>query len=192
MLDPDNPADAQGIVAAYLKLVEAHASADVYPGSLRDLPHPKETIRSAFKTTVTTLVSTAGQLTAELREYLEIACVSLADYVDDESATLLREYTHAGEELAADSRLARERVMTDAWRRVTEQSTRWSNRCGHQHRSRCPPRRVSILAGACHSRSCAVQRGRRRCLREGAQPFGLTSRSTDGCATRSICLTPVP
>ena len=121
MLDPDNPAGAQGIVASYLKLVETHASADVYPGSLRDLPYPKETIRAAFKTAVTTLLS-SGQLTAELREYLEIAYVSLADYVDDEGATLLREYTHAGEELAADSRLARERVMTDAWRRVSEQS----------------------------------------------------------------------
>lgn len=121
MLDPNNPADAQSIVAAYLKLVEAHASADVYPGLLRDLPHPKETIRSAFKTAVMTLLST-GQLTTELREYLEIAYVSLADYVDDDGATLLREYTRAGEELAADRHLARERVTTDAWRRVTEQS----------------------------------------------------------------------
>jgi hypothetical protein len=121
MLDPDNPADAQAIVAQYLQLVETHASADVYPSALRDLPHPKETIRAAFRMAVTTIVS-AGQLTPELREYLEIAYVSLADYVDDESATLLREYTHAGEELAADKRLARERVTTDAWRRVTEQS----------------------------------------------------------------------
>jgi hypothetical protein len=121
MLDPNVPADAQGMVAAFLTVVETHATADVYPGSLRDLPHPKETIRAAFKTTVTTLVSTS-QLTAELREYLEIAYVSLADYVGDESATLLREYTHAGQELSADSRPVRERVTTDAWRRVTEQS----------------------------------------------------------------------
>jgi hypothetical protein len=120
-LDPDNPADAQAIVAAYLKLVEAHASADIYPGSLRDLPHAKETIRIAFRTSVAALAS-AGQLTTELCEYLEIAYVSLADYLDDESATLLREYARAGEELAADSRLAREKAMTDAWRRVTEQS----------------------------------------------------------------------
>lgn len=121
MLDPSTPADAQGIVAAYLTLVEAHASADVYPGSLRDLPYPKETIRAAFKTSTTALNNT-GQLTAALREYLEIAYVSLADYVDEEGATLLREYTRAGQELAADSRLAREKATTDAWRRVTEQS----------------------------------------------------------------------
>ncbi len=121
MLDPNNPTDAQGIVGAYLKLVETHALADVYPGSLRDLPHTKETLRSAFKTSVTALVS-GGQLTTELREYLEIAYVSLADYIADESVTLLREYARAGEELAADSRLARERTATDAWRRITDQS----------------------------------------------------------------------
>ena len=121
MLDPNNPADAQGIVAAYLKSVEAHATADVYPGSLRDLPHPKETIRAAFKTSVAALAS-AGHLTTELCEYLEIAYVSLADYLDDEGATLLREYARAGEELAAESRIASEKTVTDAWRRVTDQS----------------------------------------------------------------------
>lgn len=121
MLDPNIPADAQRIVATYLALVEAHASADVYPGSLRDLPHPKETLRTAFKTSVAALVS-GQQLTTELREYLEIAYVSLADYVDDESVTLLREYRRAGEELAADTRLAREKTTTDAWRQVSEQS----------------------------------------------------------------------
>jgi hypothetical protein len=120
-VDPNTPHDAQSIVAAYLKMVEAHAAADVYPGSLRDLPHPKETIRSAFKISTMALVTT-GQLTADLREYLEIAYVSLADYVNEEGATLLREYARAGEELAADGRLAREKTTTDAWQRVTEQS----------------------------------------------------------------------
>ena len=121
MLDPSTPADAQDIVASYLTIVEAHASADVYPGALRDLPHSKPTIREAFRTSVLALVS-SGQLTSELQEYLEIAYVSLADYVDDESVVLLREYTRAGEELAADRRLAREKIATDAWRRVTDQS----------------------------------------------------------------------
>jgi hypothetical protein len=121
MLDPNDPTDAQSIVAAYLKLVETHASADVYPGSLRDLPHAKGTLRSAFRTSMTALVA-SGQLTTKLREYLEIAYVSLADYIDDESVTLLREYARAGEELAADGRLAREKTTTDAWRRITDQS----------------------------------------------------------------------
>jgi hypothetical protein len=120
-VDLVTPRDAQKIVAAYLEVVEAHAAADVYPGSLRDLPHPKETIRTAFRVS-TTALSGSGQLTAELREYLEIAYVSLADYVDDEGAALLREYTRAGEELAAGPRLAREKTGTDAWHRLTEQS----------------------------------------------------------------------
>ena len=113
--------DAQRIVAAYLRVVEAHAEANVYPCAVDELPQPKETIRAAFKTCVATLGS-AGELTSELRDYLEIAYVSLADYVSDECMTLLREYGRAGEELAGDPRLAREKVGTDAWRRLSEQS----------------------------------------------------------------------
>jgi hypothetical protein len=119
-VDSITPHDAQRIVASYLKVVEAHAAADAYPCSIDDLPQSKDTIRAAFRTCVVTLAST-GQLTSELRDYLAIAYVSLADYVDDESATLLREYGRAGEELAADARLAREKVATDAWRRLSEQ-----------------------------------------------------------------------
>ena len=88
---------------------------------LRDLPDPKPTIRAAFETSTKALV-TAGQMTDELRDYLEIAYVSLADYVDDESVALLREYAHAGQELAAERRIVRDKVTTDAWRRVAEQS----------------------------------------------------------------------
>ncbi|MBI2187736.1 MAG: hypothetical protein HYU37_11575 [Acidobacteria bacterium] len=121
MLDPSIPTDAQRVVAAFLALVEAQTAADVYPASVRDLPHPKALIQSAFRTSVEALVST-GQLTLELRDYLEIAYVSLTDYLDDEGVTLLREYRRAGEALAADQRLAREKVSTEAWRQVTEQS----------------------------------------------------------------------
>jgi hypothetical protein len=120
-LDPNTPRDAQRIVGAYLKLVETHATEEVYPGTLRDLPYPKDTIRAAFRISTTTLVAT-GQLTPELREYLEIAYVSLADYVDDEFATLLREYVRGGEELAADSRPTREKTATAVWQQMMEQS----------------------------------------------------------------------
>jgi hypothetical protein len=114
------PQDAQRIVAAYLKVVESHAAIDVYPCSLADLPQSKELIRAAFRTCVTTLGLT-GQLTTDLREYLEVAYVSLADYVDEECFTLLREYAQAGQELAADRRLAKEKISTNAWRRLSEQ-----------------------------------------------------------------------
>ena len=120
-MDPSNFREAQRVVADYLKVVEAHAAQEVYPGSLRDLPHSKEIIRSAFKTAIEALATT-GQLTPELRDYLEVGYVSLADYVDEEVATLLREYRRAGEELAEDRRLAKEKVGTEAWQRISEQS----------------------------------------------------------------------
>jgi hypothetical protein len=115
------PQDAHRIMTAYLKVVEEHAASDVYPGSVRDLPHSREIIRTAFRTAVPALAA-SGHLTPDLRDYLEIAYVSLADYLDEESATLLREYSRAGSELAADDRMAREKTSSDAWRRVTEQS----------------------------------------------------------------------
>jgi hypothetical protein len=120
-MDPFDPGDAQRIVAAFLKIVEAHAAEEVYPGRLRDLPYPKDTIRAAFRTSVTAVFA-AGQMNAELREYLEIAYVSLADYVDEEFAALLREYVRSGEELTADRRPSRDKTSTDAWQRIAAQS----------------------------------------------------------------------
>jgi hypothetical protein len=115
------PQDAQRIVAAYLKVVDADAAIERYPCSIDDLPKPKDMIRDAFKVSVISIAS-MGQLTPELRDYLEVAYVSLADYVDEECRSLLSEYRRSGEELAADRRLAREKSGTEAWRRVTEQS----------------------------------------------------------------------
>jgi len=120
-VDTTSRQEAQRIVASYLKAVEAHADANLYPCAVDDLPHPKERIRAAFRTCVTALHS-SGELTTELRDYLEIAYVSLADYVSAECMRLLREYGLAGEQLAADSSLPREKVGTEAWRRLSEQS----------------------------------------------------------------------
>ena len=120
-MDTMTPQEAQRIVAAYLKVVDAHAAAGTYPSSAADLPQGHETIRAAFKTCVTTLIGT-GQLTPDLRDYLEVAYVSLADFVPPECVTLLREYGRAGEELATGTKVATERIATDAWRRLSEQS----------------------------------------------------------------------
>lgn len=120
-MDPLNPRDAQRIVAEYLETLETHATDEVYPGTPRDLPYARDAIQTAFRTATATLIATQ-QLTPDLREYLEIAYVSLADYVEEEFAALLREYVRAGEDLAADGRLPREKTATDAWRRVSEQS----------------------------------------------------------------------
>ena len=120
-MEPITSHDAQRIVAAYLKVVDAHAEAEAYPCPVDDLPESKEVIRAAFRTCLEALTA-SGQLTHELRDYLEIAYVSLADYVDGECVALLREYGRAGEELAADRRLARDKLGTDAWQRLSEQS----------------------------------------------------------------------
>jgi hypothetical protein len=120
-MEPLTPRDAQTIVAAYLKVVEDDAAAEIYPGSMHDLPESKETIRAAFRLSVEALVA-SDQLTPDLRNYLEVGYVSLADYVDDEGARLLREYVRAGHDVAAAGRLARERTSSDAWRQIAEQS----------------------------------------------------------------------
>jgi hypothetical protein len=120
-MEPITSHDAQRIVAAYLKVVDAHAEAEAYPCPVDGLPESKAVIRAAFRTCLEALTA-SGQLTHELRDYLEIAYVSLADYVDGECVALLREYGRAGEELAADRRLARDKLGTDAWQRLSEQS----------------------------------------------------------------------
>jgi hypothetical protein len=120
-MDVSIPSIAQQVVAAYLRVVEQHAGAEIYPAALRDLPYPKETIRDAFRTSVTALVA-SQQLTPGLRDYLEIGYVSLADYLEDDVAALLREYNQSGRELADDTRPTKEKVTTDSWKRVSEQS----------------------------------------------------------------------
>ncbi len=118
-VDPNVPSDAQRIVAAYLRLVETHMATDAFPARLRDLPHPPQSIRDAFRTSTRTLVAT-GQMTPELGGYLEAAFVALADYLDDECLLLLREFEEAGASYAADGRSVREKSSTPAWRRLAD------------------------------------------------------------------------
>lgn len=120
-MNTDTPTHAQLVVAEYLQVLERHAEQEVYPGSLRDLPYPKETIRQAFETAARALVA-AGRMDDEMGDYLEVAYVSLADYLDDELARLMREYRSAGEALAAQAGAPRERVGTPAWELVSAQS----------------------------------------------------------------------
>src|SRR5262247_3790553 len=67
-----NPVDAQRIVAAYAQLLEQHTQDDVYPASNATLPYPKDTIKTAIRTSLEALVETET-LTPELDDYLEIA-----------------------------------------------------------------------------------------------------------------------
>ncbi|HXE79142.1 MAG TPA: hypothetical protein VNK41_00185 [Vicinamibacterales bacterium] len=120
-MDTVTPSHGQVIISEYLRVLQRHAEEDVYPGSLRDLPYPKATIRKAFEATARALVE-SGQMTGELSDYLEVAYVSLADYIDDELARLMREYQAAAEALAAHTEAPRDRVRTAAWETVSAQS----------------------------------------------------------------------
>lgn len=116
-----DPAVAQQIVTEYARLLERHAEEDLYPASISELPYPKVTIREALESSVRTLVA-MDQLTDELRDYLEVAYVALADYVDDEMVRLMREYRRDAERVADGVRPAREKMASPAWTRMAETS----------------------------------------------------------------------
>jgi hypothetical protein len=120
-LNPDDPESAQQIVAEYARVLNRDLQRGAFPVPLDSLPYSKPTIKTAIKTSVLTLLAT-GQLTDELCDFLETAYVSLADYVAPDLVRLMREYTRAGDDLAADPRLAREKATGAAWQTVTESS----------------------------------------------------------------------
>ena len=117
-MDPDH---AQRVVAAYAGVLERHDAEDVYPAPASSLPYPKETIKVAIRTSAEALSST-GRLTQDLDDALEMAYLSLADYVDEEVARLMREHREASRDLAADDRMGREKKDLPAWRVVSETS----------------------------------------------------------------------
>ena len=120
-MDHGDPEIARQIVSEYAKLLEQHASAQVYPAALADLPYPKEIIKASIRTSVAAVIA-ADAMTSELRDFFEVAYISLADYVEDDLVRLMREYKDAGTQLAADSRFAREKRGTPAWERLSESS----------------------------------------------------------------------
>lgn len=120
-VNPRDPESAQRIVADYAALLERESQVGVYPGSSRQLPYSKPIIKQAIQTCVLALVA-HQQLTSELRDCLEIAYVSLADYLDDDLACLLTEFHEASETFANDSRRVREKLDTASWTVLTGSS----------------------------------------------------------------------
>jgi hypothetical protein len=120
-MDPANPVDAQRIVTEYARLLEHHAETDAYPLSVSTLPYAKPIIKQAIQTSVIALVQT-GQMTDELRQYLEVAYTSLADYLDDELVRVMTDHQRASTAFAVDARFAREKADTPAWRTLSETS----------------------------------------------------------------------
>jgi hypothetical protein len=120
-MNPTDPESAQRIVADYAAVLEQHAAVQAYPASVRTLPYPKQTLKAAIFTCAASLRDT-GQLTDELREFLETAYVLLADYIDEELVRVTTEYRESAATIAADARAAREKVHTAAWQRVAATS----------------------------------------------------------------------
>jgi hypothetical protein len=118
-MNPEDPMVAQQVVADYVRRLEGDNEAGQWPVVADVLPYPKPIIKDAIRTSFRALNS-SGQLTDDLREFLEQAYVSLADYVTVDLAQLMKEYQSAGADLAADSRLAREKTTGLAWRTVSE------------------------------------------------------------------------
>jgi dsDNA-binding SOS-regulon protein len=118
-MNPDDPQAAHRIVADYARVLE-QGDPQAFPASVRALPYPKQTIKSAILTCATALRETR-QLTDEMREFLEQAYVALADYLDEDLVRVMAEYR---ESLAAvaDVQAARDKVHTPAWQRIAETS----------------------------------------------------------------------
>jgi hypothetical protein len=122
-MNPASPVDAHEIVRAYLTALDQQYRAKAsFPVSRTALPFSRQVIQRSIRTVVESL-TTAGQLSQELRETLEIAYTSLADYVDEELVQVMREYHDALSALDADGRIGREKTGTAAWGRIAETSS---------------------------------------------------------------------
>jgi hypothetical protein len=120
-MNPTDPESAQRIVAEYAALLEQHTRDEVYPAPIRTLPYPRQVIKDAIQTSVRIITAT-GQMTEELSAYLEIAYVSLADYVDDDVVQLMTEHRRAAEMLQQQSLVPGERTATAEWQVLARSS----------------------------------------------------------------------
>lgn len=121
-MNPEDPESAQQIVAEYASVLERHLANGDLPAAVESLPYPKQTIKSAIRTSVETIIA-AGLMTDELHEYLETAYVSLADYVGADLVALMREYRRASDDVAADGRLVQEKTGGAAWQTLAGTSS---------------------------------------------------------------------
>jgi hypothetical protein len=114
-MDPNDPADAQQVVIEYARVLEADYAEQRHPSRVDGLPFAKPIIKTAIRTSVVELVR-SGQLTDELRDYFEIAYVSLAEYLDAELVELMKTYRQSAEQLTAESVSVQDKTKTSAWR----------------------------------------------------------------------------
>jgi hypothetical protein len=118
-MDPSDPLDAQQVVIEYARLLERDFEHQRHPARVDTLPYAKPVIKSAIRTSVKNLAA-SGQLTDELREYLETAYISLAEYLEGELVELMTLYRESAEQLVAESQLARDKTKTPAWQTLAQ------------------------------------------------------------------------
>ena len=120
-MDPLDAADAQQIVIEYARVFERDLEENRHPARVDSLPFAKPVIQAAIRTSVAHL-AVSGQLTEDLRAYLETAYIGLAEYLDPELVALVTEYRHATDELTNVSPATREKTSSGAWRSVADAS----------------------------------------------------------------------
>jgi hypothetical protein len=120
-MDPQNPADAQRVVSAYVTLLGRDQDEHRYPLSRSALPYSKDVIRRSLRT-VTLAVIETEQMTQEMSQFLEEAYVALADYVEDDLARLLTEYQAAGQALEREPATGRGKMSSAAWQQLAATS----------------------------------------------------------------------
>jgi hypothetical protein len=118
-MDPHDPLDAQQVVIEYARMLERDFEQQRHPARIDTLPYAKPVIKSAIRTSVKNLAA-SGQLTDELREYLETAYISLAEYLEGELVELMTIYRESAEELAAQGQAARDKTTTAAWNTLAQ------------------------------------------------------------------------
>jgi hypothetical protein len=120
-MDPEDPVVAQKIVAEYAAVLEEHSQKELYPSPVSDLPYPKQVISTAIRTCLYSLIETE-QLTGEIRDFLEVAYISLADFVEADLVRVMSEYQQASAALAEGSQVVKDKMGSPAWKVVSETS----------------------------------------------------------------------
>lgn len=120
-MDPFDPLDAQQIVIEYVRILERDINENRHPARVDSLPHAKPIIKDAIRTSARHLVA-IGQMTDELRGYLETAYTLLAEYLDAELVELVTEYRRSAEDLEHQTGAPGDRKQSAAWRTLVESS----------------------------------------------------------------------
>jgi hypothetical protein len=118
-MDPLDPLDAQQVVIEYARSLERDITENRHPARVDSLPYAKAVIKSAIRTSARQL-SVSGQLTDDLREYLETAYTSLAEYLEGELVDLMIHYRRSADALEVATPSARDKTQTAAWRTLAE------------------------------------------------------------------------